>query len=150
MRLLLDTHVFLWAIAESPLLKPAMRRVVESADQVYVSAASIWEIAIKRRVGKLAFEGSPVDAVGKNAFLELQVSGRDCEAAGTLDWPHADPFDRLILAQAQARALTLITADAAMCGFIGVAIIAMLAAFAYQKFFNASEKAKEVKDETTK
>jgi PIN domain nuclease of toxin-antitoxin system len=53
MRLLLDTHVFLWAVAGSPLLKPATRRALKSADQVFVSAASIWEIAIKSRLGKI-------------------------------------------------------------------------------------------------
>ena len=125
MELLLDTHVFLWWDSQAKRLgRPAKTLISNPSNRVFVSAASIWEIAIKRRLGKLAFEGSLVDAVGKNAFLELQVSGRDCEAGGALDWPHADPFDRLILAQAQARGLTLITADAAMRGFIGVAIVA--------------------------
>jgi len=124
MDLLLDTHVFLWWDSQAKRLgRRAKTFISNPSNRVFVSAASIWEIAIKRRVGKLAFEGSPVDAVGKNAFLELQVSGRDCEAAGTLDWPHADPFDRLILAQTQARGLTLITADATMRGFIGVAMV---------------------------
>jgi len=53
MRLLLDTHIFLWAVAGSPLLKPSARRLIESADEVYVSAASIWEVAIKARLGRL-------------------------------------------------------------------------------------------------
>ena len=53
MRLLLDTHIFLWAVAGSPRLKPAARRLIESAEQVYVSAASIWEVAIKAQLGKI-------------------------------------------------------------------------------------------------
>lgn len=125
MDLLLDTHVFLWWDSRAARLGEGAKALISSpSNRVFVSAVSIWEIAIKRRIGKLAFEGSPVDAIGKNAFSELPISGRDCEAAGALDWTHADPFDRLILAQAQARRLTLITADAAMQGFISVAIVA--------------------------
>ena len=127
MDLLLDTHVFLWWDSKVARLGDRAKALISSpSNRVFVSAVSIWEIAIKRRVGKLAFEGSPVDAIGKNAFLELPISGRDCEAAGALDWTHADPFDRLIMAQAQVRGLTLITADAAMRDFIGVAMVSGL------------------------
>lgn len=125
MDILLDTHVFLWWDSASPKMSDAARALIAApANRVFVSAASVWEIAIKRRLGKLDFQGSPTAAVGANSFVELAISGADAEAAGGLDWGHPDPFDRLILAQAAARRLTLITADEVMKGFMGVAVIA--------------------------
>jgi PIN domain nuclease of toxin-antitoxin system len=125
MDVLLDTHVFLWWDADSPRLGEAARRVIAApGNRVFVSAASVWEIAIKRRVGKLDFAGSPMDTIRANGFVELPASGADCEAAGDLEWRHADPFDRLIIAQARGRGMTLITADPVMQTFIGVAMIA--------------------------
>jgi PIN domain nuclease of toxin-antitoxin system len=117
MDVLLDTHVFLWWDA-------ARRMIAAPASRIYVSAATIWESAIKQRLGKLAFVGSPLAALRANGFVEAPILGSDCEAAGDLAWDHADPFDRLIVAQAQARAMTLVTADATMQRYIGVAIIA--------------------------
>ncbi len=78
----------------------------------------------KRRLGKLAFTGLPLAAIRANSFVEIPASGADCEAAGDLDWAHTDPFDRLIIAQARARGMTLVTADSAMQSFLGVAVIA--------------------------
>ena len=101
-----------------------MAMIATPTNRVFVSAASNWEIAIKRRTGKLSFSGSPGHAVTANSFVELVISGADCELAGNLDWRHNDPFDRMIIAQAQARGMTLITADANMQKFIGVAIVA--------------------------
>ena len=124
MDLLLDTHVFLWWDSASPELGPACRAAIaDPANRVFVSAASVWEIGIKRRAGKLAFGGSAVDAVRRNGFLELPVLGRDAEAAAALDWKHADPFDRLLVAQAQVASLTLATVDRAIRGYGGVAQI---------------------------
>jgi PIN domain nuclease of toxin-antitoxin system len=123
--LLLDTHAFLWWDgAPQRVGGRAVELISELTNTVFVSAASIWEIAIKRRLGKLAFDGSVDDALAKNGFTELPISGADAELAGALDWNHSDPFDRLIVAQAQARRLTLITADAAVQRFIGVAMVA--------------------------
>jgi len=123
--ILLDTHVFLWWDSRSPKLSaPAQKLIAAPANRVFVSAASIWEIAIKRRLGKLDFEGSPTAAVRANGFVELEVSGADAETAGSLDWAHPDPFDRLILAQATSRQLTVITADEVMKRYMGVAIVA--------------------------
>jgi len=125
MDLLLDTHVFLWWDAGSPRLAEAARRMIAApASRIHVSAASIWEIAIKRRIGKLTFTGSPLTAVRANGFVEAPISGADCEAAGDLEWAHTDPFDRLIIAQARARGMTVVTADAVIQGFLGVAIVA--------------------------
>jgi PIN domain nuclease of toxin-antitoxin system len=123
--LLLDTHVFLWWDAASPELSAGGRAAIaDPANRVFVSAASVWEIGVKRRIGKLTFDGSPVDAIGKNGFLELPILGRDAELAAALDWKHADPFDRLLVAQAQVRSLTLATVDRAIRDYGGVAQIA--------------------------
>jgi len=112
MRLLLDTHVFLWAIGASRSLKPATRRVMEEADQVYVSAASIWEIAIKTRLGKIAANTSDlVNAIGASGFLELPVRGMHAAGVAALPPHHTDPFDRLLIAQAMAEPLKLLTVD---------------------------------------
>src|SRR5687767_7634342 len=100
MRLLLDTHLFLWAVGANPLLKPAVRRVIESAEQVYVSAASIWEIAIKARLGKI--EADPdelVAAIEASGFQVLPVSAAHAAAVWRLPLHHHDPFDRLLVAQ---------------------------------------------------
>jgi PIN domain nuclease of toxin-antitoxin system len=116
--LLLDTHVFLWWDSGNPLLNQAARRAIaDPANQVFVSAASVWEIAIKRRLGKLAFGGSPSAAIGKNGFFELAILPMDAEAAGDLVWDHADPFDRLLAAQTSRLRGTLVTADAMIRAF---------------------------------
>ena len=115
MRLLLDTHVFLWAVAGSALLKPAARRVIESADQVYVSAASIWEIAIKARLGKIEADADElVAAIGASGFLELSVLAVHAAGVARLALHHNDPFDRLLIAQALFEPLRFLTADAGL------------------------------------
>lgn len=112
MRVLLDTHIFLWAVAGSPLLKAGARRQIESAEAAYVSAASIWEIAIKARLGKIEADTDElVGAIEQSGFIELPV--RAAHAAGVARLPplHNDPFDRLLVAQAMAEPLRLLTAD---------------------------------------
>lgn len=112
MRLLLDTHVFLWAVADSRKLKAAARQQMLAAEQVYVSAASIWEIAIKSRLGKL--DGDPVKlaaAIEGSGFIELPVSARHAARVAQLPLHHHDPFDRLLLAQSLCEPLLLLTAD---------------------------------------
>ncbi len=118
MILLLDTHVFLWWDSAHRSLSAEARASIETADnRVLVSAASVWEIAIKRRLGKLAFSGSPTAAIGANGFEELAILPIDAEHAGELPWRHADPFDRLLVAQAARLGATLVTADAAVRGY---------------------------------
>lgn len=113
MRLLLDTHVVLWALAGSPRLQPMTRKLIAGADAVYVSAASVWEVAIKVRLGKLDVDMQAFTAaLSDSGFLELAITA--AHAAGVADLPphHNDPFDRLLVAQALAEPLKLITADA--------------------------------------
>ena len=121
MRLLLDTHVFLWAVAGSSSLKPAIRRLIESADQVYVSAASIWEVAIKSRLGKIdADPEALVDAIAGSGFIELPVTAAHAAGVAALPPLHNDPFDRILLAQALAEPLRLLTADTALARYSDV------------------------------
>ena len=124
MNLLLDTHVFLWWDRADRALNADTRALIAATDnQVFVSAASIWEIGIKQRLGKLEFRGAAVAAIGANGFLELPILPIDAEAAGALPWQHNDPFDRMLVAQAQRLTFTLATADAAIREYAHVAQI---------------------------
>jgi PIN domain nuclease of toxin-antitoxin system len=120
MRLLLDTHIFLWSVTASRQLKAEMRAYLAAADAVYVSAASIWEIAIKSRLGKI--DGDPVAlaaAIQGSGFQELPVSAIHAAAVAKLPMHHTDPFDRLLLAQAFTEPLRLVTADRALAAYGG-------------------------------
>ena len=115
MRLLLDTHIFLWAVQGNAALKPRVRRMMEEAEQIYVSAASIWEIAIKARLGKI--EASAVDlveAIEESGFLELPVRALHAVRVAELPLHHTDPFDRLLVSQAMAEPLRLLTVDSVL------------------------------------
>jgi len=113
--LLVDTHVFLWFESDSPRLSKRARALIRRTDEaVYLSAASFWEIAIKRRGGRLVYEGSLRAAARGAGFIELAIDALDAETAGALDWDHRDPFDRMLVAQSLNRSLTLVTADAAL------------------------------------
>ena len=120
MRLLLDTHVFLWAVTANRRLKAATRDYLSQADAVYVSAASIWEIAIKSRLGKI--EADPLtlaNAIAESGFQELTVTSKHAAAVASLPLHHTDPFDRLLLAQAFMEPLRLVTADEALIAYGG-------------------------------
>lgn len=111
MRLLLDTHLFIWAITGSGRLKPA-RELILSAEVVFVSAASIWEIAIKARLGKIKGDpGEMAAAIESSGFAELPVRARHAATVASLPNHHSDPFDRLLIAQAVSEPLLLLTAD---------------------------------------
>ena len=112
MKLLLDTHVFLWWNQNDPRLRSSHADAIRlPQSQVYVSAASAWEIGIKRNIGKLTFAGSVLDAIQRHRFEELPISVRHAEQAGSLPAIHSDPFDRLLVAQALIEGLTLVTVD---------------------------------------
>lgn len=124
MRLLLDTHVFLWAVAGSAQLKPAHRRLIESADAVHVSAASIWEVAIKVRLGKV--EADPqalVEAIEASGFISLPIKPAHAAAVANLPDHHKDPFDRLLVAQALTEPLRLLTADTVLASYSDLVIL---------------------------
>jgi PIN domain nuclease of toxin-antitoxin system len=112
MRLLLDTHVFLWAVSDSRKLKATAREKMLAADEIYVSSASIWEIAIKSGLGKI--DGDPdrlAQAIDESGFIELPVSARHAARVAQLPVHHHDPFDRMLVAQALCEPLILLTAD---------------------------------------
>jgi len=118
MRLLLDTHIFLWAVQGNASLKPRVRRMMEAAEQIYVSAASIWEIAVKARVGKIeASAADLVDAIEASGFLELPVRARHAVRVADLPLHHTDPFDRLLVSQAMVEPLRLLTVDTMLCQY---------------------------------
>jgi PIN domain nuclease of toxin-antitoxin system len=120
--LLLDTHVFLWWDRGDKALNAEARDVIaDPVNQVFVSAAAIWEIAIKRRLGRLDFRGSAVAAIAANGFHELPILPVDAEHAGGLAWRHNDPFDRMLIAQARRLGFTLATADATIRGYPNIA-----------------------------
>ncbi len=124
MRLLLDTHLFLWAVASSPLLKAPVRRVIEAADQVYISAASIWEIAIKARLGKIDADPDELRAaIEASGFTELPVRAVHAAEVARLALHHNDPFDRLLVAQAITEPLRLLTADAALAPYSELVVL---------------------------
>lgn len=119
MQLLLDTHALLWWLTDSPRLRAGWRRAIgDSQTRVVVSAASIWEIAIKSAMGRLDLD-LPRDVVLADfatvcGFEDLPVSARHAAAVMELPPHHADPFDRILVAQAKSERLTLVTADKAM------------------------------------
>ena len=117
-RALLDTHAFLWWLADSRRLSDKAHRVIASeANDIVVSAASAWEIATKFRLGKLPESEAAgldiADLIASQGFEELAISVSDAERAGRLPGPHRDPFDRMLIAQAVARDLAVVSIDSA-------------------------------------
>ena len=119
MRLLLDTHAFLWWVFADPKLSRRARTAIEDdvENQVFVSAASAWEIATKYRIGKLPDAAVVADdvtgTIAEEGFNELSVSVRHAERAGRLVGHHQDPFDRMLIAQAMLDDLALVSNERA-------------------------------------
>ena len=111
-RLLLDTHVLLWWLMDDARLSASARRsIANGRNEVYVSAASGWEIAIKRGLGKLRVPDDLESKIIADGFSLLSMSFRHAEQVGMLPLLHNDPFDRMLIAQAQIEGLVLITKD---------------------------------------
>lgn len=111
MRLLLDTHALLWWLADEDLTTQARDAIADPANLVVVSAASAWEISIKRALGKLAAPDDLEQQVQEGGFSPLPISIAHALAAGQLARHHEDPFDRMLIAQALAEGLTIVTRD---------------------------------------
>ena len=110
-RVLLDTEALIWWDANDPRLGGNARALIQDADEVYVSAASAWEIVIKTALGKLRTDRRPTDAVAEGGCLELPITFRHAEAVGELPAHHRDPFDRIIVAVARVEGLPIVTSD---------------------------------------
>ncbi len=114
-RLLLDTHAFLWWLGDNDALGAHARDAIsDSRNDVYVSAATLWEIGIKRALGKLEAPDDLTSVVTEEKFIPLPIQLPHAEVAGQLPLLHRDPFDRMLVAQAQLEGLVVVTAD----GFI--------------------------------
>jgi len=112
MRLLLDTHTFVWW--DNDELPRSVRDRIQSADTVYVSAASAWEVAIKTALGKITARAAFADAIDDYGFDALPITVAHADAVRALPPHHRDPFDRLLVVQAQIEGLTLVSRDPAM------------------------------------
>jgi PIN domain nuclease of toxin-antitoxin system len=115
--LLLDTHALIWWLAGDPLLSASAKAaVVDPDNEVFVSAASAWEIATKYRIGKLPQAGAlavnVLGALASQGFLDLPITVQHGQAAGSLPGPHRDPFDRMLIAQATLADLVLVSNEA--------------------------------------
>jgi PIN domain nuclease of toxin-antitoxin system len=121
MRILLDTHVLVWALAEPERLDAEITRALKGRDNdVFFSAVSIWEIAIKYRLGRPDFQREPND-IERGAlltgFIELPLRAATAARVAALPLIHRDPFDRLLVAQAMAEPATLYTADRRLAAY---------------------------------
>ena len=118
---LVDTHLLLWAAVGSPRLPSTARRILEN-DPVLFSSASMWEMSIASGLGRQGFD---VDVARlrrgllENGYAELPITGRHAVLAGELPSHHVDPFDRMLIAQAIAEDVTLLTSDTALSAYDG-------------------------------
>ena len=118
MKLLLDTHVLLWWLADDPRLQRDTRALIaEPSHPVLVSAASIWEIAIKRALGKLVFDADVIAVLAQNRVMALPITAGHAVHAGALPRHHDDPFDRMLIAQARIEQASLVTHDAQFASY---------------------------------
>jgi PIN domain nuclease of toxin-antitoxin system len=120
-RILLDTHVLIWW-DENSRLSRAARSAIETSEQVYVSAVSGWEIALKASLGRLRPIRTVAAALEDSQFEELPLRLRHTEAITRLPWHHRDPFDRMLIGQALSERLTIVTRDRAFDAY-GVPLI---------------------------
>ena len=115
MRLLLDSHTLLWWLSDVPRLGRVAYNAIEAPDnEVFVSAVSMWELGTKRRKGQLDAPDDLASIVERRGFTPLPLSLFHAEQATRLPMHHRDPFDRMLVAQAQAEGLVIVTADAAL------------------------------------
>jgi PIN domain nuclease of toxin-antitoxin system len=122
MRLLLDTQVFLWWVGDAGRLSAKAKRAIAQADnECWLSIASVWEMAIKSSLGKLTID-QPIERfvpeqLAANAFRLLGLDMRHVARAASMPRHHRDPFDRLLVAQAEIEGLTVVTSDGALAAY---------------------------------
>lgn len=124
MRVLLDTHILLWALTEDPRLSGKARKLIENAAEVYISAATFWEMAIKAGLGKLTVNLDEIrEYCLESGFVELPITSEHAIAVKDLEHHHKDPFDRLIVAAAMSEPMKLLTADPQVAQYTSLAIL---------------------------
>ena len=116
MRLLLDTHVLLWAVLNDPRLTRSQAAAISEGD-LYLSAASVWEIGIKRALGMLDVPDALFDIAVDAGCRPLPITWTHAESAAALPPHHADPFDRMLIAQARCEGLHLVSTDAKLAAY---------------------------------
>ena len=118
MNILLDTHVLIWALENNPGLSDSAREsITRAGNMVFVSSVSVWEIAIKKAMGKLETPDNLQQEIALHRFTPLQINYDHAELAGKLPDIHKDPFDRMLIAQAIIEKLTLVTRDKAIAQY---------------------------------
>ena len=121
MRILVDTHLLLWAVARPRRLPEGARSLIlDAANEVFFSAASIWEVAIKSALRRRDFKANPailMRALARSGFAELPVTAAHAARVADLPAIHRDPFDRLLVAQSLAEPMTLLTNDTILVGY---------------------------------
>jgi PIN domain nuclease of toxin-antitoxin system len=116
--LLLDSHALLWWEADDARLRGEARKAIEQPDvPLFFSAASIWELAIEQAQKRLALPQTWLATLSEEGFTELRISSDHAMLAGALPFHHRDPFDRMIVAQAQTEGLTVVTSDARIAAY---------------------------------
>ena len=121
--MLLDTHVLLWALADDDRLRPTVRElIVDPSNDVLVSAATVWEISIKASLGKLEAPDDLLEAIDAADLGLLPIGGEHVLRSGRLPRHHDDPFDRVLVAQAESEGLILVSADRRMADY-GVTLL---------------------------
>ncbi|MGA2570683.1 MAG: type II toxin-antitoxin system VapC family toxin [Terracidiphilus sp.] len=123
-RILLDTHVLLWLVDGGPRLTTEAKKLIRDAERVFVSAATIWEVAIKVRLGKLRVNPDElIEEMQRIGLEELPVYARHAKEVAKLPLYHRDPFDRLIVAQAKTDMLRLVTNDAQLTPYSDLVVL---------------------------
>ncbi len=116
MRLLLDTHILLWAVLNDPRLTEAQAKAITEGE-IHLSAASVWEIGIKRAIGKLDVPDGLFDIATDAGCRPLPISWIHADTAAALPFHHTDPFDRMLIAQAQCEGLPLASSDTKLAAY---------------------------------
>jgi PIN domain nuclease of toxin-antitoxin system len=112
-KLLLDTHILLWWLEDNPLLPESLRKLIRDPENtVFISAVALWEIWLKQSLGKLKLPPNFKELLELEEFENLPLTARQAAAVANLPWHHQDPFDRMLVAQAQVERLTLLSVDA--------------------------------------
>lgn len=112
MKFLLDTHVLLWWLENNPALPATARNLIADPNNtIFISAVTMWEIGLKQSIGKLTLPANFEERLAKEGFEALPLSAAHTRLIASLPWHHRDPFDRMLVAQAQAANLKLLTVD---------------------------------------